>query len=149
MSAHWIQRKLELATKSYLTTEVPTAPTIRTTEDADTSFEAQNTYVLCPRAEGLIGIPGNQECVLTIELRTMLLLYGTRATAVSAHYAMFGLIGDAMMQDDLATSLAANGTELGINGIHDAADYAHFNRDGVLISSITRRISTAPSTLTA
>jgi len=107
----------------------------------------QNIQVACATAQGSAELPANYACTLTVELRTNLSLYPDRVAAVAAHFVQWGTLADAMMQDDLSTSLAT--TDIGINGIEDAHVIAQSNAAGTLTNSITRTIHAVAHSLTA
>jgi len=148
MSIHTIQRKLELATAAYLAAEIASPPSVRTTEDSDAVLERQACIVTAPKADGNTDLPACYTCTLTVELRTVIDLYSVRATAVASHITAWGLIADAMMQDDLADGIVGAGSDLGINGIENGHSVEYLNTSGVLVNRITRTIFAVAKTLT-
>lgn len=147
MSVHLIQRRLETQVSAFLATEITGLPAVLPTEDFGLPLLPQNIQVTCADAQGSAELPANYACKVTVELRTNLSLYPDRAAAVAGHFVQWGTLADAMMQDDLATSLAT--ADLGINGIEDAHVLSQGNAGGTLTNSITRIIHAVAHSLTA
>lgn len=145
MSTHRLQPKIETGVKAYLAATVTGIPLpIHTTADEDTLDKTQAVLCFCPSAKGIVGLPGNYECSVRVELRTMLTFYATRAVAEAAHWALWGLVADQMMMDDLLSSIETYSDDVTVQGVDEANDIGYETREGALVSSITRTVHACP-----
>lgn len=145
MSTHRLQPKIEAGVKAYLAATVTGIPLpIYTTDDEDTIDITQAVLCFCQTAKGIVGLPGNYECSLRVELRTMLTFYSTRAAAVAAHFSLWGLVADQMMMDDLESSIDTYSEDVTVQGVDEANEIGYETRDGALVSSITRTVHACP-----
>ena len=126
--------------RSILAAALP-AYTIRGSEH-DAIYEPRSIRVTVDNVDGVRPLPGNGDCKINVEVKTMLNLYANFTSAKTAHDALCGSVFDVLMDDGLMSSLTVSG--LTIQGVMTGETQSQRNENGTITNTMSRVVRGVP-----